>query len=93
VIEDEDKEALKVEHGSPMISKVVQKPLVEECDIESPSTYIRRTLWFTHTLRGVEEHVETPRSTFKERKPLKKFLNYMKLMKKILDSEPSSFQE
>jgi hypothetical protein len=44
-------------------------------------------------LRDAQEHVETPRSTFRESKPPKKFPDYMALMSNILDSEPSSFQE
>jgi hypothetical protein len=41
----------------------------------------------------LQYHVETPRSTFRKRRPPKKFLGYMVLMSNILDSEPSSFQE
>jgi hypothetical protein len=44
-------------------------------------------------LRDAREHVETPRSTFKERRPSKKFPNYMALMSSILDVEPSNFHE
>jgi hypothetical protein len=44
-------------------------------------------------LRDAWEHVETPRSTFRESKPPKKFPDYMALMSNILDFEPSSFQE
>jgi hypothetical protein len=44
-------------------------------------------------LRDAQEHVETPRSTFRESKPPRKFPDYMALISSILDSEPSSFQE
>jgi hypothetical protein len=44
-------------------------------------------------LRDAQENVETPRSTFKENRHLKKFPNHMALMSSILDFEPSNFQE
>jgi hypothetical protein len=40
-----------------------------------------------------QEHVETPRSTFRERGPQKKIQNYIALMSNILYFEPSSFPE
>ena len=44
-------------------------------------------------LRDAYEFVEVPRSTFRESRPLKKFLNYIALMSIIIDFKPSSFQE
>jgi hypothetical protein len=44
-------------------------------------------------LRDAQEHVETPRSTFRESRPSKKFPDFMALMSSILDSKPSTFQE
>jgi hypothetical protein len=44
------------------------------------------------TLRDAQEHVEPPRSTFKESKPQRKRFQ-MALMSSILDSEPSSIQK
>jgi hypothetical protein len=37
-------------------------------------------------------HVGTPRNTFRKSKPPKKFLDYMALIRSILDSKPSSVQ-
>jgi hypothetical protein len=45
------------------------------------------------TLRNAKEHIEAPRSTFRESRPLKKFLNYMALLSCIIDSKASSFEE
>jgi hypothetical protein len=36
---------------------------------------------------------EAPRSVVRERRPPKKFLNYMALMSSIIDAKPSSFEE
>jgi hypothetical protein len=44
-------------------------------------------------LRDAQKYVETPRSTFRESRPPKKFPNYMALMSNITNSEPSNFQE
>jgi hypothetical protein len=93
VTENEEQEASKVEPGSSMISRVGQQPSGEGGEIVAPSTSIRRTRWFTQTLKDAQEHVETPRSTFIESKPPNKFPNYMALMSNILDSDPFSFQE
>jgi hypothetical protein len=93
VIDDEEQETLKVEPGSLVISRAVQEPLGEEGETRAPSTSGQRPQWFTQTLRDAQEHVESPRSTFRESRPLKKFPNYMALMSNILDSKPSSFLE
>jgi hypothetical protein len=45
------------------------------------------------TMRGAKEHVEAPSSTVRERRPPKKFPNYMALMSSIIDSKSSSVQE
>jgi hypothetical protein len=42
-------------------------------------------------LRDAREHVETPRTTFRESRPSKKFPNYMALMSSILDPKPSFY--
>jgi hypothetical protein len=44
-------------------------------------------------LRDDQTHVEAPRSTIRESRPLRKFPNYMALMGSIIDVEPSSFEE
>jgi hypothetical protein len=41
------------------------------------------------TLRDAEEHVEAPRSTFKESRPPRQFPSYMALMSDIIYSEPT----
>jgi hypothetical protein len=68
-----------------VISRAVQQPSGEEGETVAPSTSVRRPRWFTQTLRDAQEHVETPRSTFRERRPPKKFPDYMALMSNILD--------
>ena len=64
--EDEEREALKVDPGSPMTSKAVQQPSSEEEETLAPSTSIKRPQWFTQTLSDAEEYVEAPRKTFRE---------------------------
>jgi hypothetical protein len=57
----------------------------------APSSSVRRPRWFEQTLKDAQEHVEAPKSTFKESRPPRKFPNYMALMSSIIDVEPSSF--
>jgi hypothetical protein len=37
------------------------------------------------TLRDAQEQVEAPNITFKERNPLKKFMNFMELMHNVIE--------
>jgi hypothetical protein len=66
---------------------------VEVEEQSTPSTSVRRPRWFEQTLRDAREHVEPPRSTFRESRPPRKFPQYMALMTNIIDSEPSNFEE
>jgi hypothetical protein len=43
-------------------------------------------------LRDAQEYVEAPRSTFRERRPPKKFPNYMALMSNIIDLSLLAFR-
>jgi hypothetical protein len=70
---DEEQEVPKVELGSTVASSLGKQPSSEE-ETLAPSTSVMRPRWFTQTLRDVEEYVEAPRSTFREIKPMKKFL-------------------
>jgi hypothetical protein len=54
----------------------------------SPSSPIRRPSWILQTLKDVGE---APKSVVRERRPPKKFLNYMALMTNIIDVEPFIF--
>jgi hypothetical protein len=47
-------------------------------------------MWLLQTLNDVGE---APKSVVKERRPPKKFLNYMALMSSIIDGEPNNFEE
>jgi hypothetical protein len=38
----------------------------EEEEQSTPSTLVRRPRWFEHTLQVAREHVEPPKSTFRE---------------------------
>jgi hypothetical protein len=91
VVEDEEKKALKGEQSSETSSSGSQ-PLGGEEEL-SPSSSVRRPSWYELTLRDAQEKVEAPRSTFRERRPPKKFPNFMVLMSSIIDSESSSVQE
>jgi hypothetical protein len=91
VIDNEEKEALKVDSGSLVISKAIYQPSGEQGQTKSPSTYVKRPRWFSQTLRDAQEHVETPRSTFRESRPLKKFPDYMELMRNTINFKPSNF--
>jgi hypothetical protein len=44
-------------------------------------------------LRDAHECVLDPKRKFRERNPPKKFPNYMALIRSIIDSKPSNFQE
>jgi transposase InsO family protein len=59
----------------------------------APSKSARRPRWFEQTLRDAQEHVEAPKTTFRESRPPRKFSTYMALMTNIIDSEPSNFEE
>jgi hypothetical protein len=91
VTEDEEQEALKDEQRSTTSSSGSQ-PSGDEEELAPPSS-VRRPRWFTQTLRDAQEHVEAPKSTFRESRPPRKFPNYLALMSSIIDVEPSSFEE
>jgi hypothetical protein len=59
----------------------------------APSTSVRRPRRFEQALLDAREHVEHPRSTFKESRPPWKFLQYMALKTSIIDLETSSYEE
>jgi hypothetical protein len=44
-------------------------------------------------IEGFSEHVEAPRSTFRESRPPRRFSSYMALMSSIIDYEPTSVEE
>jgi hypothetical protein len=68
---------------------LVRRKFNREEDL-SPSSVFRRTKWLLKTLRNARED---PRSVFKERRPSRKFPNYMVLMSNIIDAKISSFEE
>jgi hypothetical protein len=51
VTKDEEKEALKVDLGSPVVSNSWQQPSGEEEETSSHSSFVKRPRWFTQTLR------------------------------------------
>jgi hypothetical protein len=53
--------------------------------VETSSSFFRRRKWFMQTLEDAQEHVEAPRSTFRESGPLKKFPKFMALMSNIIE--------
>jgi hypothetical protein len=79
VTEDKEQQAMKDNKKS-----VVQN-LTGEKDL-SPSSLVRRQRRLLQTLMGVGE---SPRSVVKECNPVRKFMNYMVLMSRIIDVEPS----
>lgn len=96
---DQELEALKADDTQVSQVTGTQSSEQEEEQKASPTQEIpstsrrRRPRWLDQTLRDAQEHVEAPRKTFRESKPLKKFSSYMKLMSDINDSKPSTFQE
>lgn len=44
-------------------------------------------------MRDAQENVEAPRRSFSESRHLRKFLRYMALMRNIIDSKTSSYEE
>jgi hypothetical protein len=77
-MEDEEQEAPKGEQRSEASSSGSQPSGGEE--ELAPSNSIRRPRWFTQTLKDAQEHVEAPRSIFKESRPLTQFPNFVALM-------------
>jgi hypothetical protein len=57
---------------------------VEEEEL-APSSSVRRPKWFEKTLQDAQEHVEAPRSTFRESRPPKKFPNFMALRSNVIE--------
>jgi hypothetical protein len=52
----------------------------------------KRLAWLRNTLQEAKGHVAT-RGCFRENKIPQKFSSYVVLMSKIIDSEPSTFEE
>jgi hypothetical protein len=52
----------------------------------------KRPYWLWNTLQEVEGHA-TPKGSLRERKRPHKFSSYVASMSKIIDSEPSTFEE
>jgi hypothetical protein len=52
----------------------------------------KRPTWLWNTLQEVEGHA-TPKGSFRERKRPHMFSSYVALMRKIIDSKPSTFEE
>jgi hypothetical protein len=85
VVEDNEKEAPKDDKHSKTFSLGIQTSGGEEL---SPSISIRRPCWLLQTLRDVGE---APMSLVRERIPSRKFSNYMEVISRIVDVDPSSF--
>ena len=83
---------LKIDPRAETSSSESQTP-VEVEEQSTPLTSVKRPKWFEQTLRDAREHVEPPRSTFRESRSPWKFLQYMALMTNITDSDPSSYEE
>jgi hypothetical protein len=63
-------------------------------ELEAPSNSIKRKpQWIEQTLRDAQEHVEAPKSTFKESRPPKRCFSYMAVMSSIIDFEPTNVEE
>jgi predicted metal-dependent hydrolase len=94
VTEDKEQEALKDEQRSSTTSSSGSQTSGQEEELRDPSSSVRRRpRWLEQTLRDAQEHVEAPRSTFRESRPPKRFSSYMALMSSIIDSEPTSVEE
>jgi hypothetical protein len=87
VTEDEEKKAPKDEKCSTTSSSRGQPSYGEEETLDPPN-HVKRPWWFTQ-----KENVESPKRKFRERKPLKKFPNYVALISRFIDDEPSNFEE
>jgi hypothetical protein len=61
---------------------------------DTPSSSRRRkTRWVEQTLREAREYVGAPRTYVRESRAPQRFSNYMALMSKLLEVEPSIFEE
>jgi hypothetical protein len=87
---DKEQEAPKGEQSSKTSSSRSQPSGGKE--ELAPSSSIRRPNWYELTLMDAQEHVEAPRSTDREGRPLKKCPYFRALMCSIIDSETSSVQ-
>jgi hypothetical protein len=74
----------------------VQKEMVEsESPVDPPRETVvnrKRSPWLQNTLQEVEGHA-SPKGSFRERKRPHKFSIYVALMRNIIDSKPSTFEE
>jgi hypothetical protein len=60
---------------------------------DSPSSRRTKTKWVQQTLREAQEYVGAPRTSIRESRAPQRFSSYMGLMSKLLEVEPSNFQE
>jgi hypothetical protein len=59
---------------------------------DPPSYEDMRSRWIHDTLRDLKGHI-APKGTFMESRTPQRFSNYVALMRNIIDSKPSSFEE
>jgi len=83
---------LKNEHFSSNSSSGIQ-PLGEEEESTSHPSSIMIPRWLTQKLSDTQENVEAPRITVWESRIPRKLPNYMEFMSRIIDVEPSIFEE
>jgi hypothetical protein len=100
---DEDREEQEAPRDTVMVDST-PKELIPESQNETIEPKIpvdppkevtvtrKRPAWLRNTLQEVEGHA-APRGSFRESKRPHKFSNYVALMSKIIDSEPSTFEE
>jgi hypothetical protein len=74
----------------------VQNDMVKsERPVDLPEEVVatkKRLAWLWNTLQEVERHA-APKGSFRERKRPHKFSNYVELVRNIIDSKPSTFEE
>jgi hypothetical protein len=90
------KDAFMVDSTPDEIIPEVQNDMVEsENPVDLPKEAVttrKRPSWFHNTLQEAEGHA-SPKGSFRERKIPHKFSSYVRLMRNIINSEPSTFEE
>jgi hypothetical protein len=100
---DEDREEQEAPKDAVMIDSTPEEHIPEEKNetvepeilVDPPKEVTvtkKRPRWLWNTLQEVEGHA-APRGSFRESKRPHKFSSYVALMRKIIDSEPSTYEE
>jgi hypothetical protein len=100
---DEDQEDREAQRDACMVDSTLQEHIIKDQDeiveperpIDPPkeaTVSCKRPAWLWNTLQEIEGHA-TPKGSFRESKRPHKVSSYVALIRKIIDSKPSTFEE